>query len=144
MKSPADPHDPSMPLAGRIAWDIEHTVVSMEQDIDWIVEYWNMWRSRDPLLDALDSAWPEWTGPTLLELTPQQLALVQSFHELRISIRLWALFTEAMPLAMREKLEHAAQRLRVRGDAAIDALGGLPELPARGPKVPAWWGSLQR
>lgn len=144
MKPPIDPHDPSMPLAGRIAWDIHHTVTAVEQDVDWIVEYWNMWRSRDPLLEALDSAWAEWSGPTLLELTSHQLAMTQSFHELRISIRLWALYTEAMPLALREKLEHAGQRLRTRGDAAIDALGGLPEPPSAPKRAPSWWGSLER
>lgn len=136
----------TLPLPARLAAEIDRVVRTLRQDAEWIVTYYTAWRTKDPLLDALATTWADLSTAELLTLTPAQILAVDTFHDRLAGIRLWAENTDAMPLALGEKLEDALARLERAAAPAIDALGGLPNIPrATTPRVaPSWWGTFQR
>lgn len=130
-------------VAQQVAADIARVIDGLEGDRDRILVWWNVYRARDALLDALTTDWLGRPCGDLLALDADQAALVDAFYDELLRFRLWAMYTEAMPATLERRLDAALALLKPAADAALDALGGRPPEPAR-PRWPESWATLER
>lgn len=117
---------PAHTPAQRLALEIHAVVDRMDRDRPFVMEAWNAWRERQPLLDALASSWEGWPTDALLDLDEHALIAVDAFFDELARATTWARTTDAMPATLEARYEAAQLRLGQLADAALHALGGLP------------------
>lgn len=137
------PQPPPHTLAQRLATRIDRLVSDLEQDLDYVLLYWNLYRDKQPLLDILRHEFHKASFQELATLEPDQLAAVDHLFDEVDQFRLWATYTEAMPATLERRYQRATERIRAAADLAMPVLGGVPEPQAR-PTWPDGWTGLNR
>jgi len=138
-----------MPQPRRLTWpqvvakDISHVLERLNGDRELALVYWNQYRSREILVDALVSSWHTWTVDQLTQLDLVQLDTVHRFYDAVERFRVWATLTEVMPATLERRLDAAVPQVTGLGEAAIEALGGRPPEAEIIP-VPPGWKTLHR
>ncbi len=125
-------------LATVLALEIVRVVEDLEGRLDFLVEVWGRYRTRDVFIDTIFDRWRTLSARDLLLLESDTLVKVETFYRTLDQLRLYLAYTEDMPVTLRDRLDRATGRLRTLGDQAIDALGGLPERPGHETMEAPW------
>lgn len=113
-----------------LALEIARIVDDLELRRDFLVRMWSKHRDRQPFLDSVFHRWRSVGFPDLAEFETDQVVAIDAFFRKVDEFRLYACYTQDMPTGLSDRLDSVIGRLRTLGEAAIDALGGLPERPA--------------
>lgn len=116
-----------------IALDATNVVRRLQERSEEMVTLFSQLRSRQPLLDTIDSRFTSVRFEDLIQLEPPLQAAVNAFYESLESLRWYAQYTEDMPLAVRRNITQHQRRLEL-ALVGLHAALGLP-LEGSGPVV---------
>lgn len=119
-------------LRERLAAEMLAVVLDLEQREHLLLEVWSAHRDRGPFFDTLATGWSAIGFDDLLLLDLEEYRTVRAFHRLLDAFRMYATWTEDMPATMAAKLGETRVELRQLADAAVTALGVVPEPVADG------------
>lgn len=137
------PQPKPLTLANRLAIRVDKITTDLQQDLDYVLLYWNLYREKQPLLDMLAHDFRRASFTELATLDPAQLDAVDHFFDEVDQFRLWARYTEAMPATLERRYVRARERIQTAADVALPLLGGAPE-PDPPPVFPPGWTTLAR
>ncbi len=106
----------------RLAFEIETVTTNMRKDQDLMVLYWNMYRNRDMVTQAIANSWSRLTAGDLLTLPERALEPVSAFFDALDDFGLWVAHTEVMPATLEARIERATERLELLSVPALAAL----------------------
>lgn len=131
------------PFAHQLAWDTADTLRRLQQDHDYVVTYWRLYRTRQPLLDCFTLSTDALPLSELASLSPDVIRCFHRFETRYQKLFLWAQTTEEMPLTFSEHLFSQVKLLQGPATALVTALGSPPLPPD--PAEPPWrWRTLRR
>lgn len=116
-----------------IALDATNVVRRLQERSEEMVTLFSQLRSRQPLLDTLDSRFSSVRFEDLVQLEPPLQAAVNAFYESLEGLRWYAQYTEDMPLMVRRTITQHQRRIELALVGLLEALG-LP-LAGSGPVV---------
>jgi len=116
-----------------IALDATNVVRRLQERREEMVTLFSQLRSRQPLLDTLDSRFSSVRFEDLVQLEPPLQAAINAFYESLEALRWYAQYTEDMPLAVRRTVVQHQRRLELALVGLLGALG-VP-LAGSGPVV---------
>ena len=112
-----------------LALEVARVLEDLELRRDLLLELWGRTRDRSIFLDTVHSRWKTLGFPELTLLETETVAALDTFFRELEELRFYFRFTEDMPVHLADTYELGIVRLEAVGRYAIDALGGVPELP---------------